>query len=71
MKRFEYHVLKGKVSKGAWIFNFGGNVDESELKDEFNNLGRQGWELVTASEPSMAGGQSRNIIFIFKRELAS
>lgn len=64
-------MVKGEVSRGAWIFNLGGNVDEESLEDEFNNLGRQGWELVTSSEPNMAGGQSRSIIFIFKRELAS
>ena len=70
MRRFEYHILKLDVS-GAWIFNLGGKVDESALGEVMNDLGREGWELVSSPDTSKAGGGSRNVLFIFKRELAS
>ncbi|HWB06484.1 MAG TPA: DUF4177 domain-containing protein [Verrucomicrobiales bacterium] len=69
MKRFEYRIVKGEVSRGAWIFNLGGNVDEESLEGEINSLGQQGWELASSLETSMAGGRSRSVLFIFKREL--
>jgi len=70
MRRFEYHILKEDVS-GAWIFDPGGKVDESTLNQKLNALGHVGWELVSSFDTSKADGRSRNIVLIFKRELAS
>jgi hypothetical protein len=59
---WEYKILKLET-KGF----FGGKIDDSQLEKLFNELGRQGWELVNVFTTNQAQGQSRNVIAVFKR----
>ena len=49
---------------------FGGKVDLERLDAELNELGRQGWEVVTAFGTNMSGGDSREVIVTFKRPMS-
>jgi hypothetical protein len=61
--KWEYKTLKFGT-KGI----FGGKVDESALDKALNEIGRQGWELVSMLATSQAQGQSRDLIAVFKRQ---
>lgn len=60
---WEYKVLKGQV-KGFWV---GGVLDVPEFEGALNDLGRQGWELVSMFNTSMGQGTSREVVATFKR----
>ena len=62
--KWEYKTLKLGAS-GFW----GGKVDENEMEQYMNQLGQQGWELVTAVDTNKAYGETRDIFVIFKRIL--
>jgi hypothetical protein len=47
---------------------FGGAVDGQELTDRLNELGAEGWELVTAFDTNMAHGRTRDVLAVLKRE---
>jgi hypothetical protein len=63
MNKFEYKVLD-VPSKGMW---FGGKIDHQELSDKLNELGKQGWEVVSMSNTNMYNNASRGLIIILKR----
>jgi len=60
--KWEYKTVKQKA-KGL----MGGKVDEVQLDAMMNNLGRDGWELVSAFDTNEAYGNTRDVIVIFKR----
>ena len=62
MDKFEYKTLFTKASG----FN-GGKVDENMFQYELNELGQEGWELVSTVAPAQGFGDTRNLISIFKR----
>lgn len=64
MEKFEYKTLFTDA-KGV----FGGKVDESTFQNELNELGLQGWELVSTVAAAQSYGSTRWIISIFKRKL--
>lgn len=64
MKKFEYDVLD--VPTEGW---FGGKVDFEELSTKLNELGKQGWEVVSTTDTNMWRGASRGLIIILKREI--
>ena len=64
MKRFEYKVLD-VPTKGF----LGGKVNHQEMVEKLNELGSQGWELVTGTDANMYEGASRGLIMILKREI--
>lgn len=64
MRQFEYKVLDAPA-KGF----FGGKINYQELADKLNDLGQQGWELVTGTDTNMYEGASRGLILILKREI--
>lgn len=80
MKRFEYKTVKVKVeydnnsstkSKGLkelFIADEEGTVDTNEMETIFNELGNQGWELVSTTEKNI-DGFTTILIGIFKREV--
>lgn len=43
-------------------------IDEEEYQKQLNQLGGEGWELVTG-HPTSAGGNTNTTMLIFKREL--
>lgn len=67
MEKFEYKIItvnRNKLSKTAF---------QTELINNMNNLGNEGWELVTIE--GLAGGSffggygyTSKLIFIFKRK---
>lgn len=63
MKKFEYKTLKIEP-KGFW----GTRLDTDEIDNILNELGIQGWELVSMQDLSISGS-SWTFHYTFKREL--
>ncbi|TCV07255.1 uncharacterized protein DUF4177 [Sphingobacterium alimentarium] len=62
MKRFEYKTLKIEP-RGFW----GNKLDAEEIDKVLNELGRQGWEMVSMQDLSVSGS-SWTFHYTFKRE---
>jgi hypothetical protein len=62
MVRWEYKTLK-LGTKGF----LGGKLDEVELETKMNELGKDGWELVSAFDTNQSHGETRDVIVMFKR----
>ena len=60
--KWEYKIIK-LATKGFT----GGEFDETELDKLLNELGSQGWELVSAFDTNQAYGETRDVVVIFKR----
>jgi len=60
--KWEYQTVKLNV-KGTWGIKF----DVDEVQNFTNDLGAQGWELVSAFAVNEGAGYSKEIVFIFKR----
>lgn len=58
-----------KTIKLAATGFLGGKFDEGALDAYMNNLGSQGWELVTAFDTNKSYGETRDVVAIFKRPL--
>ncbi len=63
--KWEYKTIK--LGAGGFI---GGKIDESELESSMNELGSDGWELVAVFDTNQSGGQTRDVIAIFKRSVS-
>lgn len=48
----------------------GGKVDTREVGEALNNLGGEGWELVTAFDTNQYQGDTRHMVFVFKRPMS-
>jgi Domain of unknown function (DUF4177) len=46
---------------------FGGEVDGDALVGKLNELGAQGWELVSMFDTNMARGRTNEIVAVLKR----
>ena len=66
MKKFRYKTLQFNLG-GGFKWNKGFNVEEIDLK--LNEMGEEGWELVTKADNTQSDG-TVNIILIFKQEVA-
>jgi hypothetical protein len=64
MDKFEYKTLVTDA-KGF----LGGKVDQYKFQNELNELGSQGWELVSTVASAQSYGSTRWIISIFKRKI--
>ncbi len=62
MNQYEY-CLKKYDGKGL----IGGKFALFEVEEEFNRMGREGWELVSLMDTSQELGSTRWIIATFKR----
>ncbi len=60
--KWEYQTVKLNV-RGTWGIKF----DVDEVQNFTNDLGAQGWELVSAFAVNEGAGYSKEIVFIFKR----
>jgi hypothetical protein len=60
--QWEYKTIK-LCTKGF----FGVKFDETTLDELMNNLGSEGWELVTGFDVNEVYGSSRDVVVIFKR----
>ena len=63
MKSWEYKTLK--LDAGGWM---GGALDHQELEIALNDLGIQGWELVSIFDTNFNQGSTRLVIAVLKRE---
>jgi len=63
----QWHYETVKVKPGGFL---GGLVNTDELRDLLNQMGTQGWELVSAFDTNFGQGSSREVILIFKRPAA-
>lgn len=64
MDRFEYRTVL--TDTGGLM---GGKVDAPALEHTLNNMGQDGWELVSAVATAMGEGATRHIVSIFKRRI--
>ncbi len=60
--KWEYKTIKLKANGFL-----GGKIDEAQLDDMMNDLGRDGWELAAAFNTTKYQGSSRDVVMIFKR----
>jgi hypothetical protein len=63
--KWEYQTVKLNVA-GSWKWG-GVDFDTDKVQDFTNELGAQGWELVSAFAVNAGAGYSKEIVFIFKR----
>jgi len=64
MTKFEYKTMEVKSKIGFTNIS----IETEELSKNLNQLGSQGWELVTAT-PITLNGSSYRIYYTFKRPL--
>lgn len=64
MEQFEYKILD-VPSKGWW----GGKIDINTLLDKLNELGAQGWEVISSTGTNMYEGGTKGLIIILKRKI--
>jgi hypothetical protein len=62
METWEYKTIQFEAT-GI----MGGILDVRSFQDELNNLGTQGWELVSCFDTNMNQGQTRYVLAVFKR----
>ena len=60
--KWEYKTIKLATTG----FN-GGKLDEHELDEYMNQLGEQGWELVSAFGTNQGAGATRDVVAVFKK----
>ena len=65
MMKWEYMTLV-LAAKGFWL---GGSIDGEKLNERLNELGEEGWELVSMFDTNMAQGQTRDVFAVLKRPL--
>ncbi len=63
--KWEYKVLSLEAS-GFW--SGGGKIDLDKYEATLNELGKDGWELVSSFDTNKNYGETKNVISIFKRE---
>ena len=60
--KWEYRTLKLHAQQG-----WGGEFDEQAFDRMLNELGEQGWELVSTLDTNLGGGGTRYLVAVFKR----
>ena len=63
--RWEYKTIK--LATAGFL---GGKFDAEQLDLYMNELGAQGWELVTGFDTNKSYGETRDVVAIFKRPLS-
>ena len=66
MAKFEYRTMTYDP-KGIW----GGKVDTQDFQERLNDLGAQGWELVSSVATAQSYGVTKSVVSIFKRKIRS
>lgn len=60
--KWEYKTIKLATTGFS-----GGKLNERLLDERMNELGEQGWELVSAFDTNQSYGASRDVVAVFKR----
>lgn len=63
MEKFEYKVFAFDT-KGFW----GGRVEIDQIENQLNQLGNEGWEMVSCTSTNQSYGASKSIVCILKRK---
>ena len=63
MMKWEYMTLM----LPATGFILGGKIDAEKLTDRLNQLGGEGWELVSVFDTNMLEGKTRDVFAMLKR----
>jgi len=61
MTRWEYRTV---LFQPHWQV---ANLDATELDTQLNQLGNDGWELVSTTSTSIGAGLTRDLVLVFKR----
>lgn len=62
MQQWEYKTLK-ILTHGL----FGGQISEEDLEIQLNELGEEGWEVVSCVNTNQSGGTSLSVVVVMKR----
>ncbi len=63
--KWEYMTLKFATT-GFWR---GGNLNTDTFNQKLNDLGEEGWELVSIFDTNHSQGATRDVVAVFKRSL--
>ncbi len=66
MMKWEYMTLTLPAG-GLFV---GGKIDAQQLTERLNELGSEGWELVSVFDTNMLEGKTRDVFAILKRVMA-
>ncbi|MCF8020830.1 DUF4177 domain-containing protein [Petrocella sp. FN5] len=64
MKKWKYKVVEFDTKKSFG----GGKIDRQYIEDQLNELGRQGWEIISNFTTNEGYGNTKKIVYTFKRE---
>jgi hypothetical protein len=62
--KWEYRTIM--VEASGWV---GGEIDAQKFTERLNQLGEEGWELVSVASSDMKGGGTREVIAVMKRQM--
>ena len=63
MKKFEYRLLDSNSG-------FFSGIDFQELTNHLNDLGREGWEVVSVIDTAHTSNRAQGLLLTLRRELA-
>jgi hypothetical protein len=66
MTHWEYKTIR--LAATGWV---GGNLDFTAFEALLNDLGQQGWELVSTFDTNTSTGSTKDVVAVFKRPLAA
>ncbi len=61
--KWEYFTV-AFVASGFWL---GGKLDGNAFNAKLNEMGQQGWELMSVFDTNTSSGQTRDVFAVFKR----
>lgn len=64
MKRWSYRVVEFDP-KSSFM---GGKIDRQYIEDQLNELGKQGWEIISNFTTNEGYGSTKKIVYTLKRE---
>jgi hypothetical protein len=65
--KWQYRTVALAVTRGFFPFVAGGQVADEEVTGALNQLGSEGWELVSAFDTNYEGGSTNMVVCILKR----
>ncbi len=69
--KWQYHTVAFSIPRGFFPLKAGGQVDDAEMTRTLNELGGDGWELVSAFDTNYEGGSTNTVVCILKRPNSS
>ena len=66
---WQYKTIAFNIRRGFFPFTPGGQIEEDEITRTLNELGKEGWELVSAFDTNYEGGSTNAVVCILKRRV--